>query len=149
LRTHRARLAARRIEQPRFLVDLAAVFDDRDLAPRLSIDRLADEANGVDVLDLAASAKRFSRAAYGDIDVGAQIPLLHIPIARTYVAQDRAQLGDIGLCLLGRTHVGLGNDLHQAHPGAVEVDEAHRRRLVVQRLAGILLEMQPLDPDPD
>ena len=49
--------------------------------------------------------------------------------------------------LLGRAQVGLRHDLHQRDAGAVEIDEAHRRVLVVQRLAGVLLEMQPLDAD--
>ena len=91
----------------------------------------------------------FSGAAHRDVDVGAQVALLHVAVAGADVAQDGAQLADIGLGLLGRAHVGLGDDLHQADPGAVEVDEAHRRRLVVQRLARVLLEMQALDPDPD
>src|SRR5271170_3484022 len=149
LGAHRARLAARRIEQPRLLVDLAAVLDDRDLAARLDLDRLADEADGVDVLDFAPGAERVSGAAHGDIDVGAQIALLHVAVARADVAQNGAQLADIGLRLLSRAHVGLGDDLHQADPRAVEIDETHRRRLVVQGLAGVLLEMKPLDPDPD
>src|SRR5271170_7294934 len=149
LRAHRACLAARRIEQPRLLVDLAAVLDDRDLAPRLGLDCLADEADGIDVLDLATRAERFSRAAYQDINVGAQIALLHVAVARADVAQDSAQLADISLRLLSRAHVRLGDNLHQANPRAVEVDEAHRRRLVVQGLASVLLEMQTLDPDPD
>ena len=42
---------------------------------------------------------------------------------------------------------GLRDDLHQRDAGAVEVDEGQRRVLVVQRLAGVLLEMQPLDAD--
>ena len=58
-------------------------------------------------------------------------------------------LARIGLGLLGRAQVGLRHDLHQGDAGAVEVDERHGGVLVVQRLAGVLLEMQPLDADPD
>ena len=58
-------------------------------------------------------------------------------------------LAKIGLGLLGRAQVGLRHDLHQGDAGAVEVDDRHRRMLVVQRLAGVLLEMQPLDADRD
>ena len=52
-----------------------------------------------------------------------------------------------GLGLVGGAQIGLGHDLHQRHAGAIEIDERHRGVLVVQRFAGILLEMQPLDAD--
>jgi hypothetical protein len=46
-----------RIEQPRFLVDGAAILDDGDLAAGFMLDGLTDEADRVDVLDLAAGAE--------------------------------------------------------------------------------------------
>ena len=113
------------------------------------LDRLADEADRIDVLDLAARAEGLARPAHRDIDVGAQRTLLHIAVAGAEIAQDRPQLRHIGLGLLGRAHVGLRDDLHQRDARAVEIDEGFRRRLVVQRLAGVLLEMQPLDADFD
>ena len=58
-------------------------------------------------------------------------------------------LREEGLGLLGRAQIRLGHDLHQRDAGPIEVDERHRGMLVVQRLAGVLLEMQPLDADPD
>ena len=61
----------------------------------------------------------------------------------------RAQLGDVRLGLLGRAQIGLRHDLHQRHAGAIEIDQRQRRVLIVQRLAGVLLEMQPLDADAD
>jgi hypothetical protein len=61
LGAHRARLALAGIEQARFLVDLAAILQDRDLAARLVFDGLADEADRVDVLDLAARAEFAAR----------------------------------------------------------------------------------------
>ena len=57
------------------------------------------------------------------------------------------QLGDVGLGLPGRAQVRLGDDLHQRHAGAVEVDVGVLGMLIVQRLAGVLLQMQPLDAD--
>ena len=59
----------------------------------------------------------------------------------------RAQLGHVGLGLLGRAHVGLGDDLHQRHARAIEIDEGQFRMLVVDRLAGVLLQVQALDAD--
>ena len=43
---------------------------------------------------------------------------------------------------------GLRHDLHQRHAGAIKIDKRHGSVLVVQRFAGILLEMEPLDADP-
>ena len=59
----------------------------------------------------------------------------------------RAQLRHVGLRLLGRAHVGLRDDLHQRDAGAVEIDVGIIRVLVVDRLAGVLLQMQALDAD--
>ncbi len=101
LGAHRARLALVRVEQPRLLVDRAAILDDLDLAPRLVLDRLADEVDRVHVLDFAAGAERTARLAHGNVDVGAQRALLHVAVAGAEIAQDRAQLCYIGLGLLG------------------------------------------------
>ena len=67
------------IEQARLLLDRAALLDDLDLAARLVLDRLADEADRVDVLDLAARAERRAGLAHRDVDVGAQQPFSMSP----------------------------------------------------------------------
>ena len=121
----------------------------RDLAPRLDLDGLADEADRVDVLDLAAGAEFLAGAADRHVHVGAEIALLHVAVAGAEIAQDRAQLGHIGARLVRRAQVRLRHDLHQRHARAVEVDEAQGRVQVVDRLAGILLEMQALDAHGD
>ena len=56
---------------------------------------------------------------------------------------------DIGLGLLRRAQIGLRHDLHQRHARAVEIDIGILRMLVVQALARVLLQMQPLDADGD
>ncbi len=61
LGAQRARLALVRIVQARFLADLAAAFDDLDLARDLVVDRLLDEAERIQVLDLAARAELLLR----------------------------------------------------------------------------------------
>ena len=60
LGTHGAGLALVRVEQPRLLVDSAAIFEDRDLAPRLVLDRLVDEADRIDVLESRNACRRCS-----------------------------------------------------------------------------------------
>jgi hypothetical protein len=57
LRAHGRGLAPSGSNRPRLLVDRAAVLQDLDLAARLVLDRLLDEAERVDVLDLAARAE--------------------------------------------------------------------------------------------
>src|SRR4029079_17252213 len=125
----------------------AAILDDLDLAPRLVLDRLADEGDRVHVLDFAAGAERTARLAHGNVHIGAQATLLHVAIAGAEIAQDRTQLGHVGLGLLGIADIRLGDDLHQRHAATVEIDIGHGRRLVVQQLAGILFQVQPLDAD--
>jgi len=70
-------------------------------------------------------------------------------VARADIAQDRAQLGDIGARLFRGAYVGLGDDLHKRDAGAVEIDMALGRGEFVQRLAGVLLKVQSLDADGD
>ncbi len=84
--------------------------------------------------------------AHRDVHVGAQVALLHVAVAGAEVAQDGAQLLHVGRRLVRRAHVGEGDDLHQRRAGAVEVDVGGVRVEVVDRLAGVLLQVQPLDP---
>ena len=107
LRAHRARLALGSIEQPRFLSDFSAVFQDINLAARLDLNRLADEADGIHVLDFAARAKLVAGLAHGNVDVGAQIALFHVAVAGAKVTQYGAQFRYVSLRFLGRAHVGL------------------------------------------
>ena len=58
LAAHRARLAAIGVEQHGRLLDAAAVLDRVDLPLHLVVDRLLQEAEGVQVLDLAPRAER-------------------------------------------------------------------------------------------
>ncbi len=147
LGAHRACFALVGIETAGLLLDPPALLDDLDLAPRLVLDRLADEVDRVHVLDFAARAERRARLAHGHVDVGAQIALLHVAVAGAEIAQDRAQLCHIGLGLLGIADVRFRDNLHQRDAAAIEIDKGHRRRLVVQHFAGVLLQMQPLDAD--
>ena len=59
-----------------------------DLPARLDLDRLPDEANGIDVLDLAARAELLARTPHRDVHVGAQVALLHIAVAGAERPQD-------------------------------------------------------------
>jgi hypothetical protein len=115
--------------------------------PRLMLDRLHHEAHGVDVLRLGAGAEFFARLADGDVHVRAHGTLVHVAVACADIAQDRAQLREIGARFGGRAHVGPRDDLHQRDAGAVQVHIAARRVLVVHQLARVLLDMDALDAD--
>jgi hypothetical protein len=149
LGAHRTGLALARIEQAGFLVDLAAILENGDLAAGFVLDGLADEADRVDVLDFAARAEIAARLAHRDVDVGAHRALVHVAVAGAEIAQDLAQLGEIGPGLVGGAQIRLGDDLHQRDARAVQIDIGHGRVLIVHRLAGVLLQMQALDADLD
>ena len=147
LAAHGAALTAVGVEQARLLHHRAALLQELDLPPRLVFDGLLHEAHGVDVLGLGAGAERLSGAAHRKVHVAAHGALLHVAVAGAQIAQQGAQLAQVGAGLLGRANVGLGDDLHQRDAGAVEVDVGAPRVLVVQRLAGVLLQVQALDAD--
>ena len=155
---HRARFARRRIIQTGFLNDRAAVLEDLDLATRLVIDRLRNEAEAVDVLDLAARAQEaevagflelgvVAGAADRDVDVGAQVALVHVAVAGAEIDQDGADLLDVGDRLFRRADVGARDNLHQRRARPVQIDVGFRRRQVVDQLARVLLQVQALDAD--
>ena len=124
LAAHRPRHAAAGIEQPRLLLDRAAALPHLDLAPRLVLDRLHDEADRVDVLDLAARAERLAGLAHRDVDVAAHASLP--PCCRR---RCRDSAGSSAACADRRRPPpgvrisGSRDDLHQRHAGAVEVDD--------------------------
>ena len=155
---HGARFAGCRVVQARLLGDRTTVFQDLDLAARLILDRLRNEAEAVDVLDLAARAQIaevarllelviVSGPADRHVYVGPQIALLHVPVAGAQIDQDGPDLLHIGHRLVRRAQVGTRDDLHQRRAGPVQVDVAFGRRQVVDQLARILLQVQPLDAD--
>ena len=85
--------------------------------------------------------------AHRDVDVGAQAALLHVAVAGAEIAQDGAQLVEKALASSAERISGLETISISATPERLRSTKRHRRVLVVQRLAGVLLEMQPLDAD--
>ena len=93
------------------------------------------------------------------VHVAAQRALLHPHVGDAERAQHVAQLGDVRAGDLGREEPGArhrpGDDLDQRDARPVVVDErvlgpldAAGRAADVQRLAGVLLQVHPLDADP-
>ena len=148
LRAHRARLAAIRVVQARFLHDLAAALDQLDLALDLVVDRALDEAERIEVLDLGARAELLlALRPHGDVRVAAERAFLHVAVADLEVAHQRVDLLHVRHGFLRRAHVGLRDDLEQRRSRAVEVDARKPVEILVQRLARVLLEVGAGDAD--
>ncbi|CRR45324.1 hypothetical protein PAERUG_E16_London_17_VIM_2_04_14_05465 [Pseudomonas aeruginosa] len=148
LAAHGAGLVLVRVVQAGFLDHLAAVLDQLDLALDLVVDRLLDEAEGVDVLDLGAGAEfGLALRSHRDVAVAAQRALGHVAVADAQVAHQGVDRLDVGHGFLGAADIRLGNDLQQRRAGAVQVDAAHALEVFVQALAGVLLQVRAGDAD--
>ena len=107
------------------------------------LDRLFEEAEGVEVLDLAARAELVgTHRPDRHVGVAAEGAFLHVAVADADPLDERVECLRVGHGFRGGPHVGLGDDLQQRRPGAVEVDAAHAVEVLVERLAGVLLEVR-------
>ena len=111
------------------------------------LNRLHDKAHGIDVLRLGARAKGLARTAHRHVHIGAHRAFFHVAIAAADIAQDRAQLTQVGPCFGGRAHIGAAHDLHQRNARTVQVNIGHGRVLIVHQLARILFNVDALDAD--
>ena len=133
----------------------------RGLPLDLEPDRALHRAQRVDVLGLGPGAPRAAPGGAIEVLTSQRSEPSSIRTSETPSdAQQLAQLGDVGPGDLGGQRAGaghrLGDHLDQRDAGPVVVDQ----RVVgavdpaggaadVQRLAGVLLEVDPLDADPD
>ena len=148
LGAHGAGLVPLGVVEAGLLDHLAAALDDVDLALDLETQGALQEAEGVDVLDLGAGAELFlALGADGDIGVHAEGTLLHVAVADADPAHDLVDLAGVGHRLLRRAQVRLGDDLQQGGAGAVEVDAGEAVEVLMQGLAGVLLQMGAGDAD--
>ncbi len=138
------------------LADRLAGLEHADLALRLVLDRTADRADRVDVLDLAARPELGAGQPDADVRVDAHGALLHLGVGRADGDEDRAELADVGLGLVGRPDVGTAHDLDERDAGTVEVDQrevaavdATAAPTDVGRLARVLLQVRAFDADAD
>jgi hypothetical protein len=67
---------------------------------------------------------------------------LHVAVANADPGDDLMQRLRILDGFLARPHVGLGDDLEQRRAGAIQVDAALALIVLVQRFAGVLLEVR-------
>ena len=139
------------VEEAGLLDHLASRLDNVDLALDLVFDRLLDEAEGVDVLQLGAGAEfLLAEGADRDVGVAAEGALLEVAVADAEIDDDLVQLLEVGDGLVGAAHVRLGDNLQQRRAGAVEVDQRAAGALgalAVEEFAGILLHVDAGDAD--
>ena len=139
------------VPQARLLHDAAAVFEDADLALDLVLQRSADVAEAVDVLDFGLGAVlRCALQHDADVRIAAQGTLFHVAVGDAGIEQDFLELGEVLEGLVGCAEVGLGDDLDQRRAAAVEVDVGARGgvgKAVVEALAGVLFHVQARDAD--
>src|SRR5256712_404488 len=151
LGAHRARVAAVRVPEPRFLNDPLASVERLRLALDLELKSPLNVAEGVHVLDLDLGAElRRARRLQRDVGVAAQRALFHVAVADAEVDEHGAEGAQVRGRLFGRADLRLAHGLHEGHARAVEVDQARLRRLertLVHQLADVLFEVQPLDAD--
>ena len=88
-----------------------------------------------------------TRLADGDVYVGAEIALLHVAIACAERNEDGAQLLHIGGCFRRRADIRARDDFHQGDARAVQIHISGGGVEVVDRLAGVLFEVETLDAD--
>ncbi len=142
LAAHGTGFVSVRVVQAGLLNDLTAVFDQVDLALDLAVDRLLDEAERVDVLDLAARpVLNLAFWTNRHVAVATQRAFGHVAVADAEVANQRVHGLDVGDGFFGRTHVRLGNDFQQRRTGAVQIDAGHAAVVFVQALAGVFFKV--------
>ena len=148
LGAHRPGLVLVRVVETGFLHHGAAALEQVDLPRNFVVDRLLDESKGIQILDFGACAEFFAAARpHRHVGVAAKRPLLHVAVADLEITHQGVNLLHVRDRLLGRPHVGLGDDLEQRGAGAVQIDAAGVRQSLVQRLARVLLEMRAGDAD--
>ena len=94
---------------------------------------------------------RSHRLAHGDIGVAAERALLHVAGRDTDVAQDLAKGDQIVARFLRGAQIGLPDDLHQGHAGAVQIDQADLAAdpiRAVNKPPGVFLDVDAGDPRP-
>ena len=58
-----------------------------------------------------------------DVDIGAQVPVLHIPVTGAQIAQDLTQFYDIGGGFFWAANIGAADDFHQRHSGTIQINK--------------------------
>ncbi len=111
-------------------------------------DGIAYVPDGVHVLHFHLGVQLIgARRTDGDVGVGPHGAVLHAALGSAHVAHQRAQRLEELHGLVGGAEVGLGDDLHQRHTGAIEVNQADGGAALhlMHQLGHIFLHMDVMD----
>ena len=147
LGAHGTGFAFDRVKQTGFLIYLAAIFKDRNLATCLIFNRLSDEADRVHILDFATCTEFAAGTTHGNVHIHTHGALIHIAVTCSKIANNGPQFGHISLSFIRRAHIRFGNDLHQRNAGTVQINKRHGWMLIVHGFSCILLQMQAFNAD--
>ena len=151
LGTHAVGLTLSGVIQARFLHDLAAGLEHLLVALDLVLQRMADEAERVDVLHFRLGAELgFAARPDADIGVAAQRAFFHVAVADAGVEDDLLQPREVFMGFVGRRDVGLADDLNQRYAGAVQINRSPLTavgKAIMQGLAGVFLQVHARDAD--
>jgi hypothetical protein len=123
---------------------LVGVHRALDLLPHGALD-VAHRVQVLDLVDRRLDDLVAIRDVHVHVRLAAQIALRHVAVADAEVVHQGAQRVEVRARFLRRVHVGLGDDLDERRPGAVEVDA--RQPLFVHALADVLLDVDAADAD--
>src|SRR5207245_4403650 len=88
--------------------------------------------------------------ADADVGVTAERAFLHVGVADAGIEEDLAEGGEVGVGLVGRAHVRVGNDFAERSAAAVVVNVGlggGLREALVKIFRGVFLEMEARDAD--
>ena len=132
--------------------DRAARLQNLNLTLDLELERLLEVAERVDVLDFGLGAeRRRSVRSHRHVRVAAEAALLHVAVVDAERDEDLTQLSERIGCVGRRPQVGLGHDLDQRRPAAVEIEVGFLARVgksLVQRFTGVLLHVDARNAHP-
>ena len=133
------------IEAARLIDHFPSRSQNFHLSFNLKIHRFGHKFHAANVLHLGPGAQRLARPVHGHVRVHSQRSLVHLHITHLQCPQNQHQFTQERRGLLTVPKFGTSDDLHQAHAGAIQVDETVTGLRVVQTFAAVLLQLDLLD----
>ena len=131
-----------------FLNDFFSFFQQFDLTFSLTLDRMGDRFERVQVLHLGTRSHTVaSHRSYGEIDVGTHGAFLQFTVGNTKILTDHTQFFQIGDNFFCGTHIRLGYDLDQRDTASIIINQRAVFPFIMDQLSGILFHMHLVYPN--
>ena len=145
---HQLGRSARRVKLACLLFNASAVFIDFHMASGFTLNRLHHKPHRVNVFHFAARTKTaLADFANRHVDIATHRTFVHIAVTGSEIADNGTQLAQKLPGFFRRPEISLGNNLHQPNPGPVQINKSHARIQIMNRLPGILFNVNPLNAD--